>query len=435
MNLHDLMRIDKLPHFSSLSAERLLTKLTLYERVLISTKDVKLVQSQDTDDVPCVQVSPDVKALHAFCESEKKIMLPCAGCHEDRPFSQEKAWNPHNTLSVGGCRKPKGNCVSPQGCVPKVAIASTSPDEETDQHFNVFDQRPPRPHYNWGNNILASIDHSNFFDYSWDVYADECAHQCKMGILAHASEMRKDFVCTLDQAHEAFFDFLIFPAVTSKPNEMADYWLRQQEAKAKDPDAVLSKTPDEQLAEDLYNKHSNSLLLIKVGQYPSLSDIKLFDAKKYRSILGKKHGDYTLALALYADGIGAGAFVYLRRIMESLVEEIHQACVKECNEKVSAGTGTPFDEIAYTRLRFNEKIDYLEKEFSKKIIPDELNDIRGLIYGVISKGVHELSEEDCLYLFPAAQFIIDSLIEEKIQQREKQERLTAIKKQFSAIGN
>ena len=76
----------------------------------------------------------------------------------------------------------------------------------------------------------------------------------------------------------------------------------------------------------------------------------------------------------------------------------------------------------------------LEKEFRVKIIPDELNDIRGLIYGVISKGVHELPENDCLRLFPAARFIIDSLIEEKIQQREKKERLSAFKKQFSEIG-
>lgn len=435
MNLHDLERIDNYPHLSSFSAEKLLTELSLYEKVLISTKEIRFVQSRDTDDIPCVLVSPDVQALHAFCESEKKIMLPCAGCHEDRPFSQEKAWNPHNTFFVGGGRKPKGNYTAPQSYVPKVAIASSSPDEETTQHVNVFDQRPPYPCYNWGNNILANITHSSFFDYSWDVYADECAHQCKMGIIAHASEMRKDFVCTLEKAHVAFFDFLLFPAVTGEPDEMADYWSRQHEAEAKDPDTVLPKTPDEQMAEELYNKHFSSLLLIKVGQFPSLRDLQLFDTKKFRNILGKKYSDYTLALALYADGIGAGAFVYLRRILESLVEEIHQACAKECSEKAAAGTGTLFDETAYGRLHFNERIDYLEKEFSQKIIPDELNDIRGRIYGVISKGVHELSEDDCLRLFPAARFIIDSLLEEKIQQREKQERLSAFKKQFSEIGN
>lgn len=435
MNLHDLKRIDKLPHLASFSTEKLLSELSLYEKVLISTKDIRFAQPQDADDIPCVLVSPDVQALHAFCESEKKIMLPCAGCHEDRPFSQSKAWDPRTTISAGNGRKPKGSFSAPSGYVPKIAIDPTSPEEDAAQHFNVFDRKPPEPYYNWCNSTLANVDQSEFYDYSWDAYADECARRCKMGILAHASEIRKDFICTLEKAHEAFFDFLIFPAVTGEPDEMANYWSRQHAADARDPDAVLPKSPDEQLAEDLYNKHFSSLLLIKVGQYPSLRDMKLFDSKKYRSILGKKQGDYTLALALYADGIGAGSFVYLRRIMESLVEEIHQACAKKCNEKATAGTGTPFDESAYERLRFNEKIDYLEKEFSQKVIPDELNDIRGLIYGVISKGVHELSEGECLQLFPAARFIIDSLIEEKIQQREKQERLAVVKKQFSKMGN
>ena len=433
MNLHDLERIDKLPHLSSLSTEKLLTEFSLYEKVLISTREIRFDQSRDTDDIPCVLVSPDVHALHAFCESEKKILLPCAGCHENRPFSQTKAWNPRTTISVGSGKKPKGGFSAPSGYIPKIAI-DTSSEEDKTQHFNVFDRKPPQPYYNWGHDALANIDSSEFLDYSWDVYADECAHQCKMGIIAHASEMRKDFVCTLEKAHTAFFDFLLFPAVTGEPDEMADYWSRQHEAEAKDPDSVLPKTPAEQLAEDLYHKHFNSLLLIKVGQFPSFRDLQLFDTKKYRNILGKKYGDYTLALALYADGIGAGAFVYLRRIMESLVEEIHQTCAKECSEKAATGVGAPFDEAAYGQSRFNDKIDFLEKEFSKKIIPDELNDIRGLIYGVISKGVHELSENDCLQLFPAARFIIDSLIEEKIQQREKKERLSAFKKQFSEIG-
>ncbi len=433
MNLHDLERIDKLPHLSSFSTEKLLTELSLYEKVLISTREIRFDQAQNTGDIPCVLVSPDVHALHAICESEEKILLPCAGCHENRPFSQEKAWNPRTTISLKSGKKSKGSVSAPSVHVPKIAI-DTSLEEDKAQHFNVFDRKPPQPYYNWGQDALANIDTSEFLDYSWDDYTDECAHQCKMGIIAHASEMRKDFVCTLEKAHTAFFDFVLFPAVTDEPDEMADYWSRQHEAEANDPDAVLPKAPDEQLAEDLYHKHFNSLLLIKVGQSPSLRDLLLFDTKKYRNILGKRYSDYTLALALYADGIGAGAFVYLRRIMESLVEEIHQTCVKECSKNTAAGAGAPFDEAAYVQLRFNEKIDYFEKEFSKKIIPDELNDIRGLIYGVISKGVHELPEDDCLQLFPAAQFIVDSLIEEKIQQREKKERLSAFKKQFSEIG-
>lgn len=208
------------------------------------------------------------------------------------------------------------------------------------------------------------------------------------------------------------------------------YSKKQAAAKAKDPEATIEKTDNEQQAEDLYNKHFHSLFLIKVGQYPSLKDLQLFNTKKYRNILGKNYADYTLALALYSDGVGAGSFVYLRRILEHFVEEVHTNCVNQCNEAVASGSGSAFNEEEYKDLRFNEKINYLEQNFHKTIIPAELNDIRGNIYGVISKGIHESTEEECLQLFPFAKYIIDTFIEEKIQQKEKQERLLQVKKAF-----
>lgn len=72
---------------------------------------------------------------------------------------------------------------------------------------------------------------------------------------------------------------------------MKSYSEKQAVAKAKDSEAIIEKTDNEQLAEDLYNKHFNSLFLIKVGQYPSLKDLQLFDTKKYRNILGKNYTD------------------------------------------------------------------------------------------------------------------------------------------------
>lgn len=94
MNLSELKRIEKLPHLSDFSAEQLITELSLYERVLITTDDVKFVDATYDNEIPYVSVSKDVKALHEFCLSEKRIVLPCSHCHSDRPFEQSKGWNP-----------------------------------------------------------------------------------------------------------------------------------------------------------------------------------------------------------------------------------------------------------------------------------------------------------------------------------------------------
>lgn len=417
MNLSELKRIEKLPHLSDFSAEQLITELSLYERVLITTDDVKLVQPTYDNEIPYVSVSNDVKALHEFCLSEKRIMLPCSHCHSDRPFEQSKGWNPRN-VSI-----PKN---ADHKYVPsEVFVSSASSTDEKKERYNIFD-----PHYNFGTDSLDNVDQSKFQDSSWDLYASECGHLCKMGILGKISELRKDFICTLDRTHKNFVNFLIISAVTDEPDEMKSYWEKQYAAQANDPNATIAKTNDEHQAENLYNKHFNSLFLIKVGQYPSLKDLQLFDTKKYRKILGKNYNDYTLALALYADGIGAGSFVYLRRILEHFVEEVHVNCINQCNETAANGSDNAFNEEEYKGLRFNEKISYLEQNFHKTIIPAELNDIRGNIYGVISKGVHESTEEECLQLFPSAKYIIDTFIEEKIQQKEKQERLLQVKKAF-----
>lgn len=396
MNLNELKRIEKLPHLSDFSAEQLITELSLYERVLITTDDVKFVQATYEKDIPYVSVSKDVKALHEFCLSEKRMMLPCSHCHSDRPFEQSKGWNP-----------------------------KASSTDEKSEPYNVF-----RPHYKFGTECLANVDQSNFQDSSWDLYASECGHLCKMGILGSVSELRKDFICTLDKTHKNFVNFIIIAAITDEPDEMKSYWEKQYAVQSEDPSALIEKTNEEDLAEELYNKHFNSLFLIKVGQYPSLKDLQLFDTKKYRNILGKNYTDYTLALALYSDGVGAGSFVYLRRILEHFVEEVHTNCINQCNEAVASGSGNAFNEEEYKVLRFNEKINYLEQNYHKTIIPIELNDIRGNIYGVISKGVHESTEEECLQLFPSAKYIIDAFIEEKIQQKEKQDRLLQVKKAF-----
>ena len=194
------------------------------------------------------------------------------------------------------------------------------------------------------------------------------------------------------------------------------------------PGITLEKTHAEELAESLYYKHRESLLLIKIGQYPSLKDLQLFDTKKYRKMLDKHYSDYTLALALYADGVGAGAFVYLRRILEHLVENIHQKYITMTN------TSNSFSEEDYRTKHFNDKISYLETSFGITIIPHELNTIRNIIYGVLSKGIHELSEEDCKKIFPAAKYIIDSILDQQIQQQEKEKRLKEVKQVFSSLN-
>src|SRR5260370_11936217 len=61
--------------------------------------------------------------------------------------------------------------------------------------------------------------------------------------------------------------------------------------------------------------------ITKIGQYPSIADLQFPFLQKYRRSLGEQYQELTKAVGLFANGIGIGSFVYLRRIFERLIEE------------------------------------------------------------------------------------------------------------------
>jgi hypothetical protein len=158
--------------------------------------------------------------------------------------------------------------------------------------------------------------------------------------------------------------------------------------------------------------------LIKVGQYPSLADIHLQSIHKYRQPLGKEtYQEFARGVGLFAHGVGIGSFVYLRRIFEGLV--------KEAYEKAKQDTG--WDEGAYQRARMDEKIVLL-----KSFLPQVLVDNAG-IYSILSKGVHSLSEDECLKYFTVVKTGIELILDEKIEREEREKKIQNVTAEISRI--
>ena len=68
------------------------------------------------------------------------------------------------------------------------------------------------------------------------------------------------------------------------------------------------------------------------------------------------------------------------------------------------------------------KMQYLES-FGIKLIPDELNAVKTKIYGVLSRGIHASSDEECIELFNPMKFVIEELLNHKIAKLEREEKL------------
>ncbi len=163
----------------------------------------------------------------------------------------------------------------------------------------------------------------------------------------------------------------------------------------------------------------NQDFIEKVGQYPSVADIHIAQVRKYRKVLGESYiRDFTKAIGLAANGVGTGSFVYLRRIFEHLVLEVSR-------QVIASGE---FSENDFAVVKMDKKLKMLENH-----LPEVLKDNK-VLYGVLSKGIHELPEEDCLKYFSVVREIIELILDEFEFARQKEEKIKAAKNRLTAVA-
>lgn len=147
--------------------------------------------------------------------------------------------------------------------------------------------------------------------------------------------------------------------------------------------------------------------LIKIGQYHSIADLYSHEIGKYRKILGEvKYREFARAVGLVSHGVGIGAFVYLRRIFEDLIEEAHQKAI----------SASSWDEDLYIRSRMSERISMLVD-----YLPSFLVENRGL-YSIMSTGIHDLTEDECKRYFDTVRVGIEMILDEKMEEERKREK-------------
>ena len=150
----------------------------------------------------------------------------------------------------------------------------------------------------------------------------------------------------------------------------------------------------------------------KIGQQPSFGDVHIAKVKKYASVLSKPQlQELNRAIGLASHDVGVGSYVYLRRVFEALVEEAHTV----------AKTDTGWDEEAYVRSRMSEKITLLRHH-----LPTFLGD-HPEMYSLLSKGVHELSEEECLTHFDTLRISIELILDDKLERRTREKKINEAK--------
>lgn len=162
---------------------------------------------------------------------------------------------------------------------------------------------------------------------------------------------------------------------------------------------------------------TNGNTMKKIGQFPSFADLSFPELKEYKNVMGKEdEKELKRAIGLYASGIGIGSFVYLRRIFERIVMIAGKNAIKD-------GSITQEE---FNKAHVDEKIKMISDYVPKLLTENKI------VYGIISKGIHELSEDECLEFFPVMKSYIMIILRqwEKTRKDEEDE-----KKIMASINN
>ena len=159
--------------------------------------------------------------------------------------------------------------------------------------------------------------------------------------------------------------------------------------------------------------------LQKIGQWPSFADIAIDESKQYSALLDRTDtAEFHKAIGLAAHGVGIGSFVYLRRIFERLIEKRYREFrdVEEWS-----------DEDLY-KLRMVEKIQHLSAHLPEFLVKN------AKIYSILSVGLHELEEKECLEFFPVLRQSTIWILDQDKKKQEELRQQQALEKAIAGFG-
>jgi hypothetical protein len=136
--------------------------------------------------------------------------------------------------------------------------------------------------------------------------------------------------------------------------------------------------------------------VLKVGQYPAQSINLPNDLTRN---LGKNATElYKKALINRNNGYGLGSIVYTRRVVEDKTNELIEVAAQLAeSHSIDAETVAKMRAAAVSTdyTPYEEKLKVASTVFPDSLKVGDVNPLKSL-YGLVSKGIHGLSEEECI---------------------------------------
>lgn len=171
--------------------------------------------------------------------------------------------------------------------------------------------------------------------------------------------------------------------------------------------------------------HSISYVLLragdritKIGQMPSLADVAFAELKEVgKGLDAIDRKELGRALGLFSHDAPLGAFVYLRRVFERMILRAHGRHVSAGHPAIEGFADLPMD----------KRIREIRDQLPPRVVQ------HSQVFQVLSKGIHELSDEEARDLFPLVKTIIFQMLGDEERHRLAAEQDAATEAAFSSV--
>lgn len=166
----------------------------------------------------------------------------------------------------------------------------------------------------------------------------------------------------------------------------------------------------------LYHLKNNVFEIRKIGQKPLNIDLKESFSGEYKKVLKQydSFDDYRQYEQSESRGLFAGACTYLRRIFEKMV-----------NYKIKNSQASKEEIIA--AKKFDQKILLAKDQFD-----EDVRDILNNSYSLLSKGIHELNDEEIKKFHGLILEVINVQLESEKSKQQRDEKIKRIRSEINS---
>jgi len=130
----------------------------------------------------------------------------------------------------------------------------------------------------------------------------------------------------------------------------------------------------------------------KIGEFPVFGPPT---PSKLISLIGPDKDNFLKGRRCENQGLGIGSYAYYRRVVESQKNRIIDKIIKICEQYDNNSEIISQLESAKNETQFSQAVDMIKQNLPSSLLINGHNPLK-LLHKALSKGIHELSDEECL---------------------------------------